>query len=93
MRERVGSPPKGTSSGRVATKRARVQVFDLTRVEKSCSSANSIKSDNFNKLLALGPGVQREELQKFRDAGVRHDVVDYVVMVLQGGRNVGKSPS
>lgn len=93
MRERVGSPRKGTSSGRVATKRARVQVFDLTRVEKSCSSANSIKSDNFNKLLALGPGVQREELQKFRDAGVRHDVVDYVVMVLQGGRNVGKSPS
>ncbi|MBX9903786.1 MAG: hypothetical protein K2Y31_05465 [Burkholderiales bacterium] len=44
MRERVGSE---------ATKRTRVQVIDLTRVEKSGVSANSINFENFNKLLGV----------------------------------------
>lgn len=41
MRERVGSE---------ATKRTRVPVIDLTRVEKSCVSANNINLENFKKL-------------------------------------------
>ena len=46
MRERVGS---------IATKRTRVQVVDLTRVEKYCASANSINFENFYKQLTAQP--------------------------------------
>jgi hypothetical protein len=54
--------------GSVATKRTRLQVFDLTRVEQSCTSAKSINFEIFNKL----SGLRQRMVLTASSAGVKH---------------------